>query len=565
MDFVGALINVLAIIGIIVAGAFVVVFLGDLFLSIIDGNSGMFFKKKSNKEKEAEFEKFNNNLNNEKDEVKLLNDAFVDNNKEEVKLLNNVNEEEAEKEREMLFNDEPVNFNNGDLLKTEQGEDEAKKLLEEVNRKYLEEQALKDNNYEDEDFEFENLFEDEEENKEEAVEEKVEEKVEETPVEENKQAIQNFVFEDNYDFNEDKKVLLDEMERLKNELEEEKSIIANMRQSLQQGSDKLAMIEEINSIKQNIQNERKELEILRELKNNNFIYETKPSIKETEKEVFIEKPEVDYKAQLDYINSLLAKKDEEINKLKEENEVKDKLIKESADQKVIVKEVPVEVEKEPAPVVNNFVVTLEGKTKAEYEEKLAQLEEKLKQNEKELRVSKKEFIPLRRVYNTLKNDEVKLRRREAIVAKQKVMLYGVNNIAEIDEEKAKKLSEDLDLLDGLRLSVQHCKEVMEANKDRYPILERNYTILKDANTELKEQIEEVNKMLAKFDESAEEAQNIVDDVKENEDLNVEKVVTEENENVIAENAEEINKTIEEIKEETTKNESSTETNENSEN
>ena len=89
------------------------------------------------------------------------------------------------------------------------------------------------------------------------------------------------------------------------------------------------------------------------------------------------------------------------------------------------------------------------------------------------------------------------------------MLYGVNNIAEIDEEKAKKLSEDLDLLDGLRLSVQHCKEVMEANKDRYPILERNYTILQNTNEELKQQIEEVNNMIAKFDvslvESIEEA------------------------------------------------------------
>lgn len=33
------------------------------------------------------------------------------------------------------------------------------------------------------------------------------------------------------------------------------------------------------------------------------------------------------------------------------------------------------------------------------------------------------------------------------------------------------------MLEGLRLSVQHCEEVMETNKDRFPILERTNAIL----------------------------------------------------------------------------------------
>ena len=80
------------------------------------------------------------------------------------------------------------------------------------------------------------------------------------------------------------------------------------------------------------------------------------------------------------------------------------------------------------------------------------------------------------------------------------MLYGVNNYVDIDEEKAKKLSEDLDLLDGLRLSVQHCEEVMEQNKDRFPILAKTNEILVEQNRQIKDDIAEVEVAIAKLKE-----------------------------------------------------------------
>ena len=89
----------------------------------------------------------------------------------------------------------------------------------------------------------------------------------------------------------------------------------------------------------------------------------------------------------------------------------------------------------------------------------------------------------------------------ALVAKQKVELYGVNNIADIDEEKAKKLSEDLDLLDGLKLSVQHCQEVMEKNEERYPLLEQIFNLLSSKNASLKADIATHEKMLARLNGS----------------------------------------------------------------
>lgn len=126
----------------------------------------------------------------------------------------------------------------------------------------------------------------------------------------------------------------------------------------------------------------------------------------------------------------------------------------------------------------------------EYEQRLETLKERLKANEKDLKKVKKEYIPLAKIKKTLEKDNNKLRRKNAVVAKQKVMLYGVNNYVDIDEDKAKKLAEDLDLLEGLRLSVQHCEEVMNANAERYPILETSYNSLLETNAHIKADIEE---------------------------------------------------------------------------
>ena len=126
----------------------------------------------------------------------------------------------------------------------------------------------------------------------------------------------------------------------------------------------------------------------------------------------------------------------------------------------------------------------------EYEERLETLKERLKNNEKDLKPVKKEYIPLAKIKTRLEKDNTKLRRKEALVAKQKVVLYGVNNYVDIDEEKAKKLAEDLDLLEGLRLSVGHCEEVMKANEERFPILESSYNSLMETNANIKADIEE---------------------------------------------------------------------------
>ena len=82
------------------------------------------------------------------------------------------------------------------------------------------------------------------------------------------------------------------------------------------------------------------------------------------------------------------------------------------------------------------------------------------------------------------------------------MLYGVNNYEDLDEEKAKKLAEDLDLYDGLKLSVQHGQEVMEKNKDRFPVLEKMYFILKNQNEEIRKDMAAIEANLKILEEGS---------------------------------------------------------------
>lgn len=145
------------------------------------------------------------------------------------------------------------------------------------------------------------------------------------------------------------------------------------------------------------------------------------------------------------------------------------------------------------------VVTIDM-TEEECLERLATLEERLKGVKKEYKINMKEYRPLKKVMTDLEKYQTKLRRKDAQVAKKKVALYGVNNYVDIDKEKAEKLANELDLLDGLRLSVSHCEEVINANKDRFPILEHTNKILEDQIAHIEADIETTNLTLQKIRE-----------------------------------------------------------------
>lgn len=139
-------------------------------------------------------------------------------------------------------------------------------------------------------------------------------------------------------------------------------------------------------------------------------------------------------------------------------------------------------------------------TEEECMQKIEILEERLKNAKKDYKINMKEYRPLKKVMNDLERYQTKLRRKEAIVAKKKVALYGVNNYVDIDKEKAEKLANELELLDGLRLSVNHCEEVINANKDRFPILEHSNQILESQIGQLEYDLEQAQRTLKKIRE-----------------------------------------------------------------
>lgn len=499
MDLVGAFLGVIAIIGIVIVGGFVIFFLGDLVLSILDPNYVRFGNKKKKKENKndndikKEFDDFINqkkekidgpkqetkeisfDLENEKLDIKTapvieegLGDNFFD-NAEEVK------KEEAFEEKKS---------NDLDALRAEE-EQFKQNMLKAIQERRTQNQVSTEN---EEEIDLDKFFFGEDEN------------FERNPFEENSQIegqenLEDLLNKDEENIEEDKKIDFEEIpvEQLMENPELDKEEIEN-EDEIQE--DKIEN-EEIDKSNEEIESEETKEELITDI----------DSEKITEDKVQVENIDEDKEENFDgkgsylEVDNLIDQYEAEIAKLKNEKLVVEQENRKLKKEHEEAKEEIANLVEEKKSIVKKKISDNQIGTNSnieEYEADLEKLKERLAENDKDLRKVKKEFIPLKKVYKTLENDEKKLRRREAIVAKQKVELYGVNNIVDIDQTKAKKLTEELDLLEGLKLSVKHCEEVMTANKERYPILENTYNILLRENKSLKEDIEELESKIAKL-------------------------------------------------------------------
>ncbi len=248
-----------------------------------------------------------------------------------------------------------------------------------------------------------------------------------------------------------------------------------------------------------------EYDYYEDLANFNFDEEEAPAEEKTE--AVVEEPVAEETAEETPVETEEAPVETEEPATEEVEEVEEEPVEEEAQPDEATLALMAEIEKlkaeleeakaaKPAEVEVKTVVN--NMTEEECLAKLDELKARLKANEKEFKQAKKEYLPLKKIMKTLDNDKRKLRRKEAIVAKQKVVLYGVNNVVDIDQEKAQKLAEELDLLDGLRLSVQHCEEVIKSNEERIPLLEKNYNILLQENTNIKSDIANMEEFLKTF-------------------------------------------------------------------
>lgn len=132
-----------------------------------------------------------------------------------------------------------------------------------------------------------------------------------------------------------------------------------------------------------------------------------------------------------------------------------------------------------------------------YEQKLVELDAELKEAEKDLRINKSEYLPLTRIHKAYARDSEKLRKKELQIAKQKVALYGVNS-QKNDPAKKAKLDENLSTYAELKDSVSHCEEVIKKNKDRYPVLEKNYNLINKQITRINEDIKTCEKAISYY-------------------------------------------------------------------
>ena len=387
-DLGAAVLNVIAIIALVAVGAFIIVFLSDLLISIIDGKNGIFFKRSKVGAK--------------------VKDLELEDDLEDTKLIEKKAEPVEPKQVEKL----------GDEVDLALAEEERQAILKATEKTdELEERVANLENRNNE---------------------------EEVPMHITK-------------LEPDEELSDEELDRMYAEL------IADMNREANE--------EEAN---EEVEETEKESEEVQEP-----VEEPVEEVKEDEEEVEVEQ---DTQAD-DKINEL----EKEIEKLKElvENQEREKL----ALEKQLEEKPQVKVVEVPTAVNGEQLDTIESLT-----EQRAQLEERLAVANKELKTNKKEYVPLARIQKSLERDEAKLRRREAVVAKKKIMLFGVTNYV-VDPEKEQELAEELDQLEALRLSVQHCKEVMEENKDRYPLLESANKILRKSVDDLKADIETVDAKL----------------------------------------------------------------------
>lgn len=440
MEFLGAgfgdaFISVLAIIGIILVGGFLIFFLGDLVLSVLDPEYVHFWQRKKNGVKEKAKEE---TKEPQQDETKELEFKFDEADKDAFAKEEKVPEVVALEQPEEKVEEPEFKFDEEEKV------EEPVEETEEVDELKAEEELFKQNMLKE-----------------------IEERRQKQAAEAEEDKFENFFYDD-----EDIAVFGDE------EAEATEEVVETEETPAEEATEEVVEVEETPA-EEVVEIEEEPVAEVEEVPAEEVAEE---EVEEVVEETPVEEVAEEVSAQPS-IDELKAQFEAEIAKLQARNE---------------------ELENE---LNNKEEVVAPAGNIEEYEARLETLKERLAANEKQLRQVKKEYIPLRKVNKTLENDERKLRRKEAIVAKQKVVLYGVNNIADIDEEKAKKLSEELDLLEGLKLSVQHCQEVMNANKDRYPILENTFNILTANNETLKADIKETEDAIENL-KAAQEVENV---------------------------------------------------------
>lgn len=478
------ILNIVIFAGIIVAGGFLIYYLGEIVLS---------FTKKREEKIEEDYQNQRvqeKQLENEPtaqltyEDAHVVEEPVVEEEMEVIDTLTDVDEVKAEEEERDLEGEAIVSQS------VEEDEEEQPQVDEETlrneRRAYLEMRRR----------ELMRRMQEAEEEPEETEEETQEEVEESQPVIEEVEEV-----EETEEVEEPEETPVEEVqpERVGVSEEELEKVKESVSQEIATYKDMIYELrEELERLKAERAEENKVVEEVEEAPVEETVEEEISNIEETKEEENVET----YKGILDELRDAIAslKAQESVqNIVATETKTYDEPEQIEAEDEIVDEE----PEERNAPVIETTIVETQFITKdltrEQYLEQLATLQERLRVNEKEFKTCKKEYLPLQKVNKNLERDEKKLRRKEALVAKQKVVLYGVNNYAEIDPERAKTLAEDMNLLEELKASVYNCQEIMKKNASRFPVLERMYTVLKEQNVQLKKDIAEIETKLAEME------------------------------------------------------------------
>lgn len=481
------ILNILGVAGIIVFGSFVIILVVDLILASADGHQGVFFNRKGNKTEEKTNEiKY---VGEENPVETTENSGVVYNGQQENAdpyvapedgVVSAVDFNKAVVEQQALQNklednDEDM-FINSVVDESENPDEDITKIAEEVAK-----QAIIELN-DEADVKSKKLYKFKESNSEDEV-------VDEQPVEQQPTIV------------EEQPVVETKVEEAQPEVVDEPIIVEatpeeneelkRLEQERQELEKKVAELEELRT------KDREELlKAVQELK------DKEPVVVEVDK-----KDEEDEKRKLANIarmNQRLSSIKRNANKIANKTkEDKDKKLKKktvvTVETKTLNSDEPTVTEE-----VKEVVIEKPRFKKQYYENRLEVLEKELKEVQAELKLNKKDFLPLQKVYKTYERDEVKLRRQEALVVNQKVNTYGVNKKVKLSDDKKAKIDENVKKLKELKESVDSCLQVIEQNKDRYPILEKNNKLLTKQVQRLTEDISSVQEALDWYEHNGEE-------------------------------------------------------------
>lgn len=486
MDILYVVLEVLIILGIIALGAFIIVLVADLILSSFDGHKGIFFNR--NKKTEEQPAPATQAQPSENQTVTPYYQELAQNAVEETpeptpepQVVSSVDFDKAAEEQKLIKRRTTEVIETPQPVFEEDNEDELAEAISEVSKQALQEIAN--------DSESKRRAE-EQKRLEEEERRKAEEELRKAEEERRKAEEERRLAEEERRRAEEERQekLLREKEELERQLAEERSKTKVKTVVVKDEGNK-----ELKKLRDDIFSLRRSA-----FKDMQEIKTTTVNTQETEIEVKLRELEElkEHKKSLDKEKSELLKyKDEALNKESELERI--------AAEKAALAEEKAELQRQIKELQTKTAETLSTKpyyTKEYYLKRLDSLQGELKDVEKELKANRREFVPLERIKKSYDRDQEKLRRKEAIVAKQKVAIYGVK-ASNVDPKRKEKLDEDVKQLNQLKESVFQCDQVLKQNKDRYPVLEKANKLLTKTYNRLVADIENVNAALAWYEEN----------------------------------------------------------------